>query len=242
MLAAIALCLGTTILLKMHLGTPANVGTPVSGLRSAELKVARPVLSLVTLVPLVWLLAVTMTAGLEKLFHRDPRIGFLSQAKVLSEKMPALETSLAQAKAAGLVEQIGDAEKAVIKNRVQRFNNILDAVVAGIFLFLVATIVVLSAREWILLLRRRKPSVLKESEPVLLPDYAVAEGRATNAAGVAAIGFALLKELSGEAHLARERAAAECVCRAPDAREEKKDVKIYLAATERRFSGVRRCC
>ena len=242
MLAAIALCLGTTILLKMHLGTPANVGTPVSGLRSAELKVARPVLSLVTLVPLVWLLAVTMTAGLEKLFHRDPRIGFLSQAKVLSEKMPALETSLAQAKAAGLVEQIGDAEKAVIKNRVQRFNNILDAVVAGIFLFLVATIVVLSAREWILLLRRRKPSVLKESEPVLLPDYAVAEGRATNAAGVAAIGFALLKELSGEAHLARERAAAECVCRAPDTREEKKDVKIYLAATERRFSGVRRCC
>ena len=43
---------------------------------------------------------------------------------------------------------------------------------------LVAVIVVLSVREWMLLLGRRKPAVLCETEPVWLPDYAVSEGQA----------------------------------------------------------------
>src|SRR3989454_1168578 len=57
MLAAIALCLGTTIILKMGLGREqAKVQCPKS-------KVGRPVLAVGTLVPVLWLLAVTMAAG-----------------------------------------------------------------------------------------------------------------------------------------------------------------------------------
>ena len=58
-------------------------------------------LAMITLVPLVWLLAVTMTAGAQKIGHSDPRIGFLAQATVLSREAPLLESALAAAKAAG---------------------------------------------------------------------------------------------------------------------------------------------
>jgi carbon starvation protein len=248
MLAAIALCLGTTVLIKMQLGGEVEGENPRSEIRSPkqtriqkpELQAA-PGLALVTLVPLVWLLAVTMTAGVQKIFHGDPGIGFLSKARELGEQAPALEAAVAQAKAAGLIEKVGDADKAVRTNRMQRFNNILDAVVAGIFLVLVTAIVAVSVREWLLLLGRRKPARLKETEPVWLPDYAVAEGRPMNAAGAAAVGFALLKELSGEAQLEREKASAQCICEAEGGRENDV-VKVYLASTERRFTGVRRCC
>ena len=68
MLAAIALCLGTTILLKMALQKrdPSPSATAIVKLRGS------PAIALVTLLPLLWLLAVTMTAGVEKIFHPDP--------------------------------------------------------------------------------------------------------------------------------------------------------------------------
>ncbi len=78
---------------------------------------------------------------------------------------------------------------------------------------LVAAIVVLSVREWLLLLGRRKPAVLCETEPVWLPDYAVSEARPLRVAGVAALAFALAKELSGEAEMERAgQAATLCEC------------------------------
>ena len=40
------------------------------------------------------------------------------------------------------------------------------------FPLLVSAIILLSFREWLLLLSRRKPAVLHETEPVWLPDYA----------------------------------------------------------------------
>ena len=79
MLAAIGLCLGTTIILKMTL-------QPESKGEGRGSRAGKPALALITLVPLVWLLAVTMTAGVQKIGHPDPRIGFLAQAKVLSEE------------------------------------------------------------------------------------------------------------------------------------------------------------
>ena len=67
MLAAIALCVGTTILVK-----------------SGKLRYAW-----VTALPLVWLVIVTTTAALEKLLNAEPRIGFLAHAKLLSEQLAA---------------------------------------------------------------------------------------------------------------------------------------------------------
>ncbi len=85
MLAAMALCLATTIILKKQL------------LPGDETRRRYPAFMLITLVPLVWLLAVTMTAGVEKMFHSDPRIGFLAQARVLNDKLPALQSAVAVA-------------------------------------------------------------------------------------------------------------------------------------------------
>jgi len=243
MLAAIALCLATTIILKMQLG-----GSKVEGRGS---RAGKPVLALITLVPLIWLVAVTFTAGVEKIFHPDPRIGFLAQAQVLAGKTPDMQKALDDANAVGDVTATDAAQKALHANHTLRFNNLLDAVVAGIFLALVTAIVLLSLREWFLLLSRRKPAVLHETEPVWLPDYAVVEGgrRFSGAAGTAALALALAKEWSGESHLERAQ-QCECsrVCENADVPRthvrsyDKTTPQVYVETTEQRFNGVRRCC
>jgi carbon starvation protein len=245
MLAAIALCLGTTIILKMTLVK--RNSTPAEGSHQRP----GPALALVTLLPLTWLLAVTMTAGVQKIFHTDPRIGFLAQAQVLKDKLPALQQALVAAQASGNLAAIEAANKALKTNRIIHFNNLLDAVVAGGFLVLVALIALLSLREWILLLARRKLAVLRESDPVWLPDYAVAESRPLNALNLLALAFALLKELSGEASLDRAKQQATlCECDHPKENHNAAmapknaggDKQLYVEVTERRFNGVTRCC
>src|SRR5438128_2654022 len=71
LLASIALCLATTIILKMHL-RPADAarvseaaGDANDSAAAQKPAIRRPVFALVTFVPLLWLLAVTMTAGVE---------------------------------------------------------------------------------------------------------------------------------------------------------------------------------
>ncbi len=59
MLAAVALTLATVVLFKMK----------------------RQRYAWVTIMPTLWLVICTMTAGLQKLFHADPRIGFLAHAR-----------------------------------------------------------------------------------------------------------------------------------------------------------------
>jgi carbon starvation protein len=253
MLAAIALCLATTIILKMQLGAPASGTARIEKHAAPEAGAPKrsPALALITLVPLVWLVAVTFTAGVEKIFHPDPRIGFLAQAQVLAEKTPALQKELDNANAAGDVTAIDAAQKALRANHTLRFNNLLDAAVAGIFLALVIAIVLLSLREWFLLLSRRKPAVLHETEPVWLPDYAIVEGgrKFSGAAGAAALALALAKEWSGESHLERAH-QCECsrVCENADVPRthirgyDKTTQQVYVETTEQRFNGVRRCC
>jgi len=238
MLAAIALCLGTTIILKMQLSEGEVPRRPADlGLVELVLPKRKPVLALITLIPLAWLLAVTFTAGAEKIWSSDPRIGFLAQANVLREKLPSLERDFNMAKASGDSATMAAAEKALWTIRTQEFNNLLDAMVAGIFLVLVSAIVVLSLCEWMLLLSRRKPAILHETEPVYLPDYAVREA-GTNLgaiAGAAAITLGLAKELSGESHFERAK-LQDC------ARTQHSDAKFFVQSTEQRFNGVRRCC
>jgi len=243
MLAAIGLCLGTTIILKMTL--PRSAG-------DEESKPGKPALALITLVPLAWLLAVTVTAGVQKIWHLDPRIGFLAQAQSLNKKLPALEEAIAAAKTGGLADAIAAAEKARITNRVLHFNNVLDAVVAAAFLVLVAAIVMVSVREWVLLLARRKLAVLRETDPVWLPDYALAEAKPLRLASLLALAFALGKELSGEAQMEREQQAAqqcsccqesqaEAVSQAPVG-DRRANQQLYLQVTEKRHKGVTHCC
>ena len=62
LLATVALCVATTIIIKMH----------------------RAKYAAVTLVPLAWLVAATFTASWHKMFDANPRVGFLAQARVLT--------------------------------------------------------------------------------------------------------------------------------------------------------------
>ncbi len=268
MLAAIALCLAVTIILKMELrragetlaGNPSAMAV-TDRLEAREERLgrrrARPWLALVALLPMLWLVSVTFTAGIEKIWNRDPRVGFLAQAEHLAQKPPGLMAALEAARAGGDPAAIAAAERALRANRTLQFNNRLDAVVAGVFLTLVSAILVLSAREWWLLLSGRKPVLLRETEPVWLPEYAVREagqGGRLSLGGAAALALALTRELSGEAALARAQEQAqirECVCESP-ARESVRPLSgrrngapaaaLYVAVTEQRFNGVRRCC
>ncbi|MEO7299202.1 MAG: carbon starvation CstA family protein [Verrucomicrobiota bacterium] len=239
LLAAIGLCLATTVILKMHLGGDTKFQSP-------KPKVGRPVFALITLVPLVWLLSVTMTAGVQKIFHSDPRIGFLSAAKALDSKLPQLRQAVLDGKPLLDSGKMQKAEKAVKDNRTLRFNLLLDAVVTGIFLSMVILIVALSLREWILLLARKRLATLRESDPVWLPDYAIAEAKPIHVLSVIALAFALAKELSGEAALERAQVVETNCCTEKHCESDaatKSTEKIYVQETERRFNGsVNRCC
>jgi carbon starvation protein len=160
-------------------------------------------------------------------------------------------------------EAILAAQKLLRNNRMLYFNNMVDAVVAGIFLTLVSMIFLLSIREWILLLARRRLAALQETPPVWLPDYAVAEGQPLRLFSLLALSLALAKELSGEAHVERaQQMASACKCAQPgcvggldasapivdllgegrDAERGKIQQRVYVEALEQRYRKVNRCC
>jgi carbon starvation protein len=239
LLASIALCLATTVILKMQL-KPDN-------------KLGRPIFALVTLIPLCWLLTVTVTAGLQKIYHPSVKIGFLAAADDLLKKQPALQTAVEAAKATGDATAITAAEKALNANQVLRFNNLLDAVVAGAFIVLVGFILFLSIREWILLVARKRIAQLSETAPVWLPDYAIAEARPLGVVSLIALSLALLREVSGEA--AVDRAERHAQMRRPAGAPLEVDLlagriapapvtrgEAYVQAAERKFDGINHCC
>ena len=82
LLSVIALCLGTTLLIKMH----------------------KAKYMFVTLVPLGFMCAVTFSAGYLKVFSSDPRLGFLSGAQSLLNQASAVTDAV---KAAELTRQAG---------------------------------------------------------------------------------------------------------------------------------------
>jgi carbon starvation protein len=135
LLSAVALCVATTIFIKMH----------------------RAKYMWITVAPLAWLLAVTFTAGWEKIFSPEPRLGFLAQASLLESAV-----------AAGKV-----AASNLAATRSQILNNRLDAAVCAVFLMLVAIVVLDSVRVWYGLLRRTH--TVKSSETPFVPSRLEAE-------------------------------------------------------------------
>jgi carbon starvation protein len=115
LLAAIALCVSSTIIIKM----------------------GKMRYSWVTLVPLVWLAAATLTAGWQKVFSPDPALGFLSHAQSLVNSTNP------------------DAARLI-------FNDRLDAALSIFFMLIVVVVILASAREWYLVAAKRKaPRVLE---------------------------------------------------------------------------------
>jgi carbon starvation protein len=108
LLAATALATATTLFVK---GSRARFG-------------------LLTALPLAWLLSVTMSAGWQKIFHPDRRVGFLAQADHLAGQL-----------AAGAVppDKVFETQQVI-------FNNRLDAAVTALFMTLVAVVVLDAAR------------------------------------------------------------------------------------------------
>ena len=83
---------------------------------------------LLAAVPLVWLAAATLTAGWQKVFSPDPKLGFLSHAQSLA----------------------GSANPATAQ---MIFNDRLDAALALFFMVIVVVVFLASAREWSLIAR-----------------------------------------------------------------------------------------
>jgi carbon starvation protein len=125
LLASVALVVATTILLKM----------------------GRLRWIWVTLLPMVWLVTVTMTASYQKIFHSDPRIGFLAQASALAEGLQSGAIPAAK------VEQ---TERLI-------FNNRLDAGVTALFAGLILVLILEALFEWYRILTGRRVAALHET-------------------------------------------------------------------------------
>jgi carbon starvation protein len=115
LLAAVALCVATTVLAKM-----------------GKLRY-----TWVPLVPLAWLAAATLTAGWQKVFSPDPKLGFLSHAASLNPNAP-------------------DAARMI-------FNDRLDAALAMFFMAVVVVVILASAREWYLIAFGKKTPKVNEA-------------------------------------------------------------------------------
>ncbi len=244
LLASIALCLATTVVLKMQLQPRETSGTSGKA-------VGRPALALITFLPLVWLLSVTMTAGTQKIFHPDPRIGFLSKAADLESKLPGIEAQWKKVSEGQDAAAILAASKLLKDSRTLLFNQRVDTVVTGAFLLLVVGIVLLSGYEWIQLLSRRRPAQLQETDPVWLPDAALREAPSVNMLGVVALSCGLAKELSGEAAIDRAEARILASCPCSDAHPEaissaaeegSERAAAYTGVLDAKYRTIHRCC
>jgi carbon starvation protein len=110
MLAAVALMLGTVVLFKMKKDRYAWV----------------------TIAPASWLLVCTLTAGWQKIFSPDVRVGFLAHAAKYAD-------ALAQGKL------LAPAKTPVAMERIV-FNDRLDAALCALFMFVVLSVLVYSVR------------------------------------------------------------------------------------------------
>jgi carbon starvation protein len=137
MLAGIALILATCVLFKMK----------------------RDRFAWVTVVPTTWLLICTLTAGWQKVFDANPRVGFLAHAQ---KYQAALDEGKLLAPA-----------KSIEQMRQVIFNDYVDAGLAAMFMLVVGSVLVFGIRTVLKARAAHQPSV-KESAYQALPASAVA--------------------------------------------------------------------
>jgi len=125
LLAAVALVVATTILLKM----------------------GRLKWIWVTLLPMAWLVVITMTASYQKIFSPNARIGFLSQAN-------ALAAQIASGKI--IAAKIADTQRNI-------FNLRLDAAVTAVLAVMILVLLVEALVQWYAILSRSKAPVMQET-------------------------------------------------------------------------------
>jgi carbon starvation protein len=125
LLAAVALAVATTILLKM----------------------GRVRWIWVTVVPMVWLVIITMTASYDKIFSENPRIGFLSFANGLAAQIAAGKIPAAK---------VGEMQRVI-------FNVRLDAVVTAVLALMILALVAEAAVQWYRILTGARKPVLQET-------------------------------------------------------------------------------
>ncbi|MBA2479223.1 MAG: carbon starvation protein A [Planctomycetes bacterium] len=129
-LAAIALCVGTAIIVKMGKGRFAWI----------------------TVVPLLWLVVATETAGWQKVRSADPLIGFFAKARLLEQQVVALAPAVTAGDASAAV-------KAKIAGR-QAFNQRLDGWMCIVFMAMILIVMLDTARSCWGHLRGGSPSGL----------------------------------------------------------------------------------
>jgi carbon starvation protein len=125
LLAAVALVVATTILLKM-----------------GKLKWIW-----VTLLPMAWLVIITMTASYQKIFSANARIGFLAQANAMAAQLAAGKVAAAK---------IADTQRNI-------FNLRLDAVVTAVLAAMILVLLFEALVQWYAILSRDKAPVLQET-------------------------------------------------------------------------------
>ncbi|MGO3741031.1 carbon starvation CstA family protein [Kerstersia sp.] len=140
MLAAVALMLGTVVLFKMK----------------------RDRYAWVTILPTIWLLACTLTAGFEKIFHSNPKIGFVAHAKVYAQ-------ALAEDKVLAPAKSLSEMSRVI-------FNDYVNASLCGIFIFVVLSILVFGIRSVFQARRQSQPTANETPYEPLPPEAAVATG------------------------------------------------------------------
>ena len=107
----------------------------------------------IPLLPTAWLLVCTLTAAWQKLFHADPKIGFLANAQRFSE-------ALAQGQILAPAKTLAEMQRVV-------FNHQLDAALCVLFMSVVVLMLILGTRVALAAWRQARPSV-QESDYVAL--------------------------------------------------------------------------
>ena len=103
--------------------------------------------------PTAWLLICTMTAGWQKLFSDDPKIGFLANARKFAD-------AFARGEVLPPAKSLDDMQRVI-------FNNQLDAALCALFMSVVVLMVLFAIRTCLAARRQASPSA-QESEHVAL--------------------------------------------------------------------------